>query len=241
MGLADLHIHTTYSRDGTASVESMVRYAAERTELQVIAITDHDEIQGAREAVELGGRYGIYVIPGSEISTTEGHLLALFLDACVPAGLSLVETVLRVGEQGGLCIAPHPTAPRVRSLSETSLRIALRDPDVRQILVGIEACNAGLIDPQSNGEALRLARRLRKAQVGSSDSHLPWTIGSAATAFAGATPAELRRALEIGATTVIRGRTPRRVQVIGGWLGGMVQRRRALAAGQAGSAEARQG
>lgn len=231
MGLADLHMHTTYSRDGTASVESMVRYAAERTALQVIAITDHDEIRGALEAVELGGRYGIHVVPGSEISTAEGHLLGLFLNECIPAGLSLVETILRVGEQGGLCIAPHPTAAKVRSLSETALRIALRDPDVPSILVGIEAYNAGLLDPKSNEVAQRLARRLRKARVGSSDSHLPWTIGSGAAAFAGETPADLRRALEIGATTVIRGKTLGRAQVIGGWLGGMAQRRRALAAG----------
>ena len=76
MGKADLHIHTIYSWDGTCTVEAVLKQAAHIAGLDVIAITDHDEIQGALEAVDLAPRYGIEVIPGCEISTADGHLLA---------------------------------------------------------------------------------------------------------------------------------------------------------------------
>ena len=95
MGKADLHIHTIYSWDGTCTVEAVLKQAAHTAELDVIAITDHDEIQGAQEAAELAPRYGIEVIPGSEISTADGHLLALFIPKKISAGLSVVETILR--------------------------------------------------------------------------------------------------------------------------------------------------
>jgi len=47
MGFADLHIHTVYSRD-----------AAESARLDIVAITDHDCIDGALEAQELAPAYG---------------------------------------------------------------------------------------------------------------------------------------------------------------------------------------
>ena len=64
MGKADLHIHTTYSWDGTCTVEAVLKQAAHIAGLDVIAITDHDDIRGALEAVELGPRYGIEVVHG---------------------------------------------------------------------------------------------------------------------------------------------------------------------------------
>ena len=58
MGLADLHIHTNYSYDGTASVPEVLR-KAKQLGLNVIAVTDHDEIAGSLEAVQLASHYGV--------------------------------------------------------------------------------------------------------------------------------------------------------------------------------------
>src|SRR5215510_12510063 len=100
MGLADLHIHSIYSYDGTASIESILGQA-KKIGLDVIAITDHDEINGALKAFELASNYGIEVIPGIEITTAEGDLLGLNITQKVDRGQTLIESVLQVGEAGG--------------------------------------------------------------------------------------------------------------------------------------------
>src|SRR5690242_4321256 len=109
MGLADLHIHTIYSYDGTASI-SAVLARAKQVGLDVIAITDHDEIKGALKAFDLAPRFDMEVIPGIEITTREGDLLALFVTEKIQPGQPLLDTILQVGEAGGICIAPHPMA-----------------------------------------------------------------------------------------------------------------------------------
>jgi predicted metal-dependent phosphoesterase TrpH len=83
--------------------------------LGVIAITDHDETRGSLEPVQQAGVYGIGVIR-REISTGDGHLLALIIQENIPTGLSLDQTIRLVADQGGLCIAPHPGGMRFNSL-----------------------------------------------------------------------------------------------------------------------------
>ena len=103
MGLADLHIHTVYSYDGTASVPAVLARAKE-VGLDVIAITDHDEIMGALNAFAMAPKYGVEVIPGIEITTAEGDLLALFVTKKIKPGRWLIETILDVGEAGGIAL-----------------------------------------------------------------------------------------------------------------------------------------
>ncbi len=83
MGRADLHLHTIYS-DGMGTVPAVLE-AARQAGLDIIAITDHDTLTGARQARELAPRYGVGVIPGVEITTAEGHLLAYWIERPVPA------------------------------------------------------------------------------------------------------------------------------------------------------------
>src|SRR4030095_4595831 len=160
MGLADLHIHTIYSYDGTAPVAAVLRQA-KRAGLDVIAITDHDEITGSLKALELAHQYGVEVIPGIEITTAEGDLLALNITKKVERGQSLIETVLQVAEACGFCIAPHPMAGGLgmKSLNAYSILRALRNPAVAQTLIAIETYNATTIDKMSNHYAHILADR----------------------------------------------------------------------------------
>ncbi len=84
---SDFHIHTKAS-DGTMSPSEVVAEAASRG-LEVISITDHDTTDGVEEAIEAGRRYGVVVIPGVEISSTdpreEVHLLGYYIDFRNPA------------------------------------------------------------------------------------------------------------------------------------------------------------
>jgi hypothetical protein len=203
MGLADLHVHTNYSYDGTASVPDVLR-KAKQVGLSVIAITDHDEIDGALEAVQLAAHYGVEVIPGIEITTAEGDLLALFITQKVDAGLSLVETVLKVRELGGVCIAAHPMAGGMgmTSLSADAILQALKIPEVAETLIGVEVYNATSIDRMSNHYARILALGLKIAVTGSSDAHIIDTIGFGATAFKGSSAADLLKALQNRTTKV---------------------------------------
>lgn len=205
MGFADLHIHTIYSYDGTCSVSAVLKQVADHTDLDVIAITDHDSLVGVREALNLAPNYGVEVIPGCEVSTADGHLLALFIDRPIHAGLSLVETVLRVGEQGGLCIAAHPMARGASSLRFATIQQALSQPGVDQVLVGIEAFNGGLVYTRRNPLVEAMAQTLPLAQVGNSDAHILQTIGHGSSKFEGQTACELRTALEQATTRVRKG------------------------------------
>jgi predicted metal-dependent phosphoesterase TrpH len=218
MGLADLHLHTIYSYDGTASVPAVLA-RAKQLGLDVIAITDHDEIAGSLKAVELAPKYGVEVIPAIEITTAEGDLLALNVTQKIARDLSLVETVLKIGELGGFCIAPHPMAGGfgMKSLSAYSILRALRNVKVARILIGIETYNATTIDKMSNHYASILASRLDLAQTASSDAHVLEAIGLGATAFAGHTTHDLINALRKRNVKQLRQKEWNSVRILGSW------------------------
>jgi predicted metal-dependent phosphoesterase TrpH len=203
MGLADLHIHSIHSYDGTTPVPALLEYVANETALDVIALTDHDVLEGTLAAIELAPHYGLEVIPGVEVSTCEGHLLALFVTQLVPRGRSLVDTVLFVRDLGGLCIVPHPGGPWSWYVNEASIQRALQVPGVAETLVGIESYNASLPTLAANRHAKAIGERVGLTPVGSSDAHTPWMIGLGATHFPGTTAADLRQALTIGTTEVV--------------------------------------
>ena len=82
----DLHVHTNFSKDGESSVEEILERADE-IGLDVIAITDHDTVEGAKKALLFMTR--VLVIPGIEVSTKQGHLIVLGVTEVIPAGLEL--------------------------------------------------------------------------------------------------------------------------------------------------------
>lgn len=219
MGTADLHIHTIYSYDGTATVPAVLQ-RAKQIGLDLIAITDHDEMRGALQAEQLAPKFGLQVIPGVEITTAEGDLLALSIRKPIPAGLSLIETVKRVGEQDGFCIAPHPGTGGMgmKSLNARSIFRALRDQDIRRILIGIETYNATTLDRKGNLAAKAWAKRLDVAQTGSSDAHILDAIGLGTTIFPGKTIQNLVAALWMGTTQVHKGPEWDPAQVLGKWV-----------------------
>ena len=196
MGLADLHMHSIYSYDGTASVTAILKHA-KRIGLDVIAITDHDEIAGSLKALEIAPNYGVEIIPGTEVTTAEGDLLALNVTEKIERHRPLIETVLAVRELGGFCIAPHPMAGGfgMKSLNAYSILKALRNSEVASTLIAIETYNATTIDKMSNHYARILADRLDIAQTASSDAHILEAIGLGATEFDGHTAQDLINAL----------------------------------------------
>jgi hypothetical protein len=200
MGVADLHIHSAYSHDSTITVRAVLKQAKE-IGLNVIAVTDHDEIRGSLEAHDLASTYGLESIVGAEVSTKDGHLVALFIDTLPPAGLSIVETLVHIGKQGGIAIAPHPFNNLPYSLSMESVVGTLTNPRAKAVLRGIETHN--MSTQAFDSIAQKLSIYLPFAKTASSDAHVYWSIGTGRTEFPGVTAQDLRNALENNTTVPI--------------------------------------
>lgn len=186
-GKADMHLHTLYS-DGTAEVQALLDHVEAATDLDLVAITDHERIDGALRArqIHAAGDYSYQLVVGEEITTRRGHLLALFIEERIPALRPVEETLERIHDQGGLAIAAHPMAPLTPSLGQRTLLKLQDDPDPRHHLDAIE-----LMNPSAAGRARRLARqqlnerKLHLPGVGNSDAHVLEHVGTAWTWFPG--------------------------------------------------------
>jgi len=163
----DLHVHTSYSKDGESSVEEILR-AAETAGLDVIAITDHDTVDGAKKALTLPSP--VLVIPGIEVSTKQGHLLVLGVTEVIPAGLDVVETVNIARRMGALLILPHPYHVWRHG-------VARRKKSGMSVVDAVESFNSRYIVGSANKKAARIARRLGKPCVGGSDAHNAKFVG----------------------------------------------------------------
>jgi predicted metal-dependent phosphoesterase TrpH len=202
LGAADLHLHTRAS-DGLVSTRDLVDYVEYGTNLDVIAITDHDETSASLEARDWAVRQGyrVQVIPGVEVTTRDGHVLALFVEERPPALRSVLATAEWVQDRGGVCLAPHPFTRWTHSLNKRALGEAIG----RKLISGVEVLNASLAGRASRPHALRLAKEHRLAEIGSSDAHMLAMVGLARTRFAGRTAADLRVAIQ-ASTTQAEGR-----------------------------------
>lgn len=222
MGKADLHIHTTYSKDGTTTVRGALKQAS-LVGLNVVAITDHDDIRGSLVARELASQYRLEAIPAMEVSTREGHILALFIEKPIPSGRSLIETLLRIGDQGGVAVAPHPVNPLPKSLQMKALVGAVAHNSAKHVIKGLEVYNMGY--QIFNHLVQKISPWLPLARTAGSDSHVYWTVGIGQTAFPGLSAADLRRALENMATIPIPAPTKFTLAPILGWMGHVILRR----------------
>lgn len=202
-GKADLHLHSLYS-DGTASIAALLDWIEHRTDLDLVAITDHERIDGALRARELhrAGDYHFALAIGEEVTTRRGHLLALFVEERIPPLRPLPETVERIHAAGGIAVAAHPLAPLTPSIGARSLHSLAADPDPARHLDAIE-----LVNPSAAGRARSAARRrlnqeqLHLPALGGSDAHVLEDVGTAWTRFDGTTAEAFRATLARGATT----------------------------------------
>lgn len=197
IGYADLHMHTSAS-DGQLAVRELLDFVCQhRPQLDVIAITDHDRLDSSLRACELQHRYPFEVVPGVEVSSRAGHILALWVTTPIPTWLNLTETVSAIHEAGGLAILAHPFHLELRESRRNAFRF-WQDPTVlvESGLDAIEVHNAGVVVPGSNLAARIIARQIGLAVTGSSDAHTPGAIGRGVTRFPGKRATALRLALQ---------------------------------------------
>lgn len=206
MGRADLQLHSDVG-DGLSSTEEMLD-AADRAGLDVVAITDHDDIRGSFQARDEASRRSsaLHVVTGAEVTTRSGHVLALFVEDEVPMLRPLSETVVGIHRLGGLAVVPHPLSYLTFSVGERALRVLAERGDAEGMVDGIEVRNPSYAGRVRAARAAWLnAHVLRAAETGSSDAHHASLVATAWTEFAGTTPDDLRRAV-VGRTTAAAGR-----------------------------------
>jgi len=200
LGKADCHLHSVYS-DGDAEIADILEYVQNQTDLDVIAITDHDTIEGALLAKKLMADrdYHFQLIIGEEITTNEGHLVGLFLQEAVPANLSIQETLARIRIQKGLAIAVHPfyhsrmQPARYATMDGIGATTLLRN---NAFIDAVEIVNATPTLADENLAASILNKTLLfNAEVGGSDAHILEAIGMGYTLFEGKTARDFRQAV----------------------------------------------
>jgi len=166
----DMHVHTHYSyKDGINSPEQMIR-AAERRGLDGIAITDHDNLEGAFEAQSV--KTGLLIIIGCEISSTEGHILAYGIEESIEKGLSAMDTIEQIHGQGGIAVAAHPFDHR---------RSAVGDLVYKLPFDGVEALNGHFVNDK--GRTKEICEKNSFNMVAGTDAHMAKEIGSCYTIF----------------------------------------------------------
>jgi predicted metal-dependent phosphoesterase TrpH len=170
----DLHMHTSWSHDCSIHVDELLDHA-ETIGLGAIAVTDHNRLGGAQEAVELACNRGLTVIPGEEVKTdTQGEVIGLFLHEEIPRGLPFADTIAAIRAQDGLVYLPHPFDRRHAIPDARTLHRHLADIDV------FEVYNARLIRESFNDEALRFARKYGLTMGAGSDAHVLLGVGAGA-------------------------------------------------------------
>jgi predicted metal-dependent phosphoesterase TrpH len=200
-GRADLHIHSVAS-DGTADVAAILDHVQALGDLDVIAITDHERVDAALAARAMAGDRGLMteVVVGEEITTLGGHLLALYIEKPVRPYRSLRASIAAVHDAGGIAIPAHPLVPYPLCAQGWVLRRLLDDPDPAVHPDALETFNPTALGRPWHDRVVRFANDHGLAHVGNSDAHALAMIGTGWTTFAGRSAAELRSAIEAGAT-----------------------------------------
>ncbi len=164
----DLHVHTTYSSDSLITPKDLDFYAKKRG-LDGVAITDHDRIDGA---LKIAKETDLLVIPGTEISSLNGHVIGLNVNELVPPKLGVDETLDRIHDAGGIAIACHPITFFKESLKG---RISPRFDAIEVINSSAFPFNYTVRRSQEIASTLGIAR------VAGSDAHYGPEIGYAYT------------------------------------------------------------
>ena len=203
---AELHCHSALSHDGRDPVERLLEQA-EAVGLDVLAVTDHDAIEASLEAAERAPDYGLVGVPGLEVSSREGHVLALGVRELIPAGLPFLETIDRIRERGGIAVIPHPFQKSRSGVGVSVSAEELAEADA------IEVYNSRLLTGRGNRRARRFAEEHDLPMTAGSDAHIAEMVGQAVTLVdpAERTAAGVVDAIREGRTEPAGKRTPWRI------------------------------
>lgn len=202
----ELHAHSAASHDGRDPVELLLKQAR-AVGLDAIAITDHDSIEASLTAVDQAPDYGLLGIPGMEVTSAAGHVLALGVRELVPAGLPFAETLAAIRDQGGIAVVPHPFQESRHGVSKHISRDEIAKADA------VEVYNSRLLFGWRNRQAKHFADEYGLPITAGSDAHISEMIGQARTNVEVTEPTveAVLAAIVAGQTSIEGTRTPWRI------------------------------
>ncbi len=167
----DLHIHSRYSEDAQGSPKEIIKILMKKG-LDGMAVTDHNNIKGGLEALKVAPKDFI-VIPGVEISTSDGHILAYNIKKNIPRGLTVEDTIEKIKAEGGTPVVPHV----LRNMSGIKKEGLNKIKDRISAIEVFNSCST----PQTNLKTIKIAKNLNLGGTGGSDAHIPKFTGEAYT------------------------------------------------------------
>jgi predicted metal-dependent phosphoesterase TrpH len=197
-----MHIHSIAS-DGTASAAEILDFAEHHTDLDLIAIADHERIEAAIECQRLARERGsrVQVVVAEEVTTRSGHILGVFLQARLKRNQRLETTVAEIHEQGGLAIVPHPFSAFTLGLRKHAIMRVHLSTDPLVYWDALEGFNPSTAGRYGRAATARIAAELGLPLVGNSDAHTMDAIGDGHTLFPGTTAEDYRQAILAGTTS----------------------------------------
>lgn len=165
----ETHCHTYRSPDCLTQPAQLLE-AARVCGLTKLCITDHNDIRGALELQQLAPDL---IIPGVEILTTQGELLAYYVQQPVPAHRSPIETIARLREQGAVISVSHPFDHQRHGWQLADLLAIL------PLVDAIEVFNARTFNHKHNDQAAALAQTHDICGTVGSDAHSAREVGTA--------------------------------------------------------------
>ncbi len=165
----DSHIHSKYSPDSESKLEDIIEVSKNRN-IDIIAISDHNTVDGTSEIIKKTKNTDILAIPSIEISSSKGHILGFGCEETVPRDLSVEDTIDRIHDLGGLAIIPHPYCFYRHGL--------LHNKDYKGLKIdAIETKNARFIIGYCNRKAKKLSEKENLPGLGASDAHYYKFVG----------------------------------------------------------------
>ena len=159
----DSHIHSEYSPDSKSKLKDIFKVAKSRN-IDIIAISDHNTVDGSKEARRLTKKDDLLVIPSIEISSIEGHILGFGCEEKIDRDLPAAETIDLIHDQSALAIIPHPYCFYRHGL--------LCKADYKDLKIdAIETKNARFIVGYCNTKAKNLSKNENLPSLGASDAH----------------------------------------------------------------------
>ncbi len=178
--LIDMHVHTAVSSPCSRIDPRQLILVARDLGLDAVCVTEHEEMEGAQVAWELGRELGFPVFRGVEVYTDCGDMLVFgLIRPSFPLQVPFVELLQQVREAGGVIIPAHPCR------SDRGFHEKLGPEKAEFLLAHVDALEVknGGSSEEANLRTEAVAREYGIPGVGGSDAHFLMQVGRCLTVF----------------------------------------------------------